>query len=181
MKESRISALLDGELKQEEALAVLADPDPDGRLEQDWRLYHLIGDTLRHTSPLSRQFDEKFAARLADEPSIQAPRTIFPRSEEIWNTPQQGYSPPGKLIGFSIAATIVAVSMAGWAVLEPGRDMGLSAKNSSRVQVAGSDQAGPSASAVSGYLTAHQEFSNSQHEPIRYQRASMEKAQGQGQ
>lgn len=182
MKESRISALLDGELEKEESLALLAGPEMDERLKQDWQVYHVIGDALRHTSPLfSSKFNAEFAARLADEPAISAPQASLPRSRET-SSPTPHFLPRGngKLVGWSVGAVVVAVSVAGW-LLQPGSDVGMSASKAPIMEVTELDQASAAANAVSGYLTAHQEFSSTQQETSRYQRASMDKAQGRNQ
>ena len=77
MMESRISALVDGELEQEEVMAALASTQEHQGLQQDWMLYHLIGDSLRQTSPLSPDFNARFAEQLAKEPTVLAPHTVF--------------------------------------------------------------------------------------------------------
>lgn len=74
MMESRISALADGELDHEEAneILVLAREQPE--LQQKWHMYHLIGDSLRQTSPLSPDFNSRFSGQLAKEPTVLVPR-----------------------------------------------------------------------------------------------------------
>lgn len=74
MMESRISALADGELDHEEVSEILVLSREQPELQQKWNMYHLIGDSLRQTSPLSPDFNTRFAGQLAEEPTIVAPR-----------------------------------------------------------------------------------------------------------
>ena len=76
MMESRLSALVDGELDHEEANAILVSAREQPELQQKWNMYHLIGDSLRQTSPLSPDFNARFAGQLAKEPTVLAPRQI---------------------------------------------------------------------------------------------------------
>lgn len=77
MVESRLSALVDGELEHEEAMAVLAAVNEQPGLRQEWQLLHSIGDALRQMPSLSPDFNARFAERLAKEPTILAPHTIL--------------------------------------------------------------------------------------------------------
>jgi sigma-E factor negative regulatory protein RseA len=64
-----ISLLLDGEIPDTDLeLAMAALGEPDGR--QAWDVFHHIGDVLRAeaTAELSPGFNERLAARLAEEP-----------------------------------------------------------------------------------------------------------------
>lgn len=75
LKRERISAFIDGELDEAATEIALADlRDQEGRA--DWDLYHQIGDVLRSDElalRMSDDFSERFAARLAAEPTIVAP------------------------------------------------------------------------------------------------------------
>lgn len=78
MMESRISALVDGELEQAEAIEMLVAAAREQKaLQQEWMLFHLIGDTLRQTPPLSPGFNTRFSKHLAKEPTVLAPHTVF--------------------------------------------------------------------------------------------------------
>lgn len=93
-----ISRLMDGELADEQLDVVLA------RLKRAegaraWASYHVIGDTLRGTEPLSPGFSQRFAARLAAEPTVLAPRARPARSLSL---------------AWSVAATVAAVAVVGW-------------------------------------------------------------------
>ena len=71
---SRISALMDGELDQQEADGALATLKDEGEARDTWRSYHLIGDAMRDTRQLSAGFAARVAAKLAEEPTVLAPR-----------------------------------------------------------------------------------------------------------
>ncbi|MHB8167354.1 MAG: sigma-E factor negative regulatory protein, partial [Sulfuricella sp.] len=115
MMESRISALADGELDHEEANAILVSAREQPELRQKWNMYHLIGDSLRQTSPLSPDFNARFAGELAKEPTVLAPRRLLP--------------PRRPLIALSAAASIAAVSLVAWVALQFNHESGLGATN----------------------------------------------------
>jgi sigma-E factor negative regulatory protein RseA len=71
----RISALMDGELGDQEAAAEVTGIKQDPELRLTWETYHLIGETLRGEAGGAAQgFVERFSARLAEEPTVLAPR-----------------------------------------------------------------------------------------------------------
>lgn len=70
----RISELMDGELEAREAQRQLARIKQDRELAYGWSVFHLIGDALRGERSLSRELTARVAAKLADEPTILAPR-----------------------------------------------------------------------------------------------------------
>lgn len=158
MMESRISALVDGELEQEEASALLAAVKEQPGLQQEWQHFHLIGDALRQTPPLSPDFSARFAAQLAKEPTVLAPRR-FPQSRR-------------PLIALSAAASVAAVSLVAWVALQ------FNTAGSGLAVQATVAEASPASAApvnVSSYLLAHQEYSHAAQEMSAYQRASLEK------
>ncbi|MDD5329580.1 MAG: sigma-E factor negative regulatory protein [Sulfuricella sp.] len=166
MMKSRISALVDGELEQKEAMALLAAAKGHEResLRQDWLTYHLIRDTLRQNSPLSADFDARFSERLAQEPTILAPsRSSAP-------------APRRTLIALSAAASVTAFSVVGWVAFQINGGNGAGPAAATVVA-----EAGPPALNVSSYLIAHQEYSHAAQDTVRYQRASLEKTQDRGQ
>jgi len=69
-----ISALMDGELEGEDAARVLALLRQDARLSETWATYHLVRDALRRSGPLSLDVSQAVARRLAEEPTVLAPR-----------------------------------------------------------------------------------------------------------
>ena len=165
MMESRISALTDGELDHEEANAILVSAREQLELQQKWNMYHLIGDSLRQTSPLSSDFNARFAGQLAKEPTVLAPRRFLPHRRP--------------LIALSAAASVAAVSLVAWVALQfnPERDMGATA---SAVVAEASTVSTSSEINVNGYLAAHQEYSPAVQLPRHYQRASLEQSRDGG-
>lgn len=72
----RISALMDGELERDEVAKLIPGVKERGDLRDAWTTYHLIGEVLRGeaNSVPSRAIVHAVAARLADEPTVLAPR-----------------------------------------------------------------------------------------------------------
>lgn len=163
--ESRISALIDGELDHEEANVILLSTREQPELQQKWNMYHLIGDSLRQTSPLSPDFNARFAGHLAKEPTVLAPRKFLPIRRP--------------LIALSAAASIAAVSLVAWVALQFNQESGQSTASSAVVAEASTER--PSSEInVNGYLAAHQEYSPAVQLPRNYQRASLEKSRDGG-
>lgn len=182
MMESRISALVDGELEQEEALAMLASARQNQGLQQDWALYHLIGDSLRQTSPLSHDFNTRFADQLAQEPTILAPHAISHEPDPLENrSPAVRRFIPhnAPLLALSAAASVAAVSLVAWVALQFNDARGFGAD--ANLVAAANGPANPDSSInVSSYLNAHQEYSLALRGVRPYQRASLEKPQDGG-
>lgn len=137
-----ISSLVDGELDDDHADVVNAQlRRPEGRSE--WACYHIIGDTLRGTPRLSPGFDQRFAARLAAEPTVLAPRPKPPRVlPTVW----------------AVAATLAAVGVVGWVAfgtLDPQSMALAQARESATVRAAAIKPKGVPAD----YLLAHREVS----------------------
>jgi sigma-E factor negative regulatory protein RseA len=81
---SKISALIDGELAQEESGGVLDALRAEGEARDGWRCYHLIGDLMRDARLLSGDFSARVAERIEREPTVLAPapaRVRAPRSQ----------------------------------------------------------------------------------------------------
>jgi sigma-E factor negative regulatory protein RseA len=137
-----ISRLMDGELDDEQLDVVWAQlKRPEG--VATWAGYHVIGDTLRGTQRLSPGFSERFAARLAAEPTVLAPRAKPTRSLSL---------------AWSVAATVAAVAVVGWAAvgtLDPQANAMAKAREAA---VARAAQIKPRSVPVD-YLLAHQESS----------------------
>lgn len=69
-----LSAALDGETPRQETEACAHALRRDAGLRRAWDDYHLIGDAMRGVAPASDDFMTRFSARLADEPTVLAPR-----------------------------------------------------------------------------------------------------------
>lgn len=145
----QISELMDGELEVEEtrhALNALKRQD----IREHWETYHLIGDALRKEPMLSAGFVDRVAQRLADEPTVLAPRKPAPHR--------------ARNIALSAAASLSAVALVMWTVLQTGTT------GSQPTMVAASQPVTPQVAPVAAnvnsanvdsYLIAHQEFSPS--------------------
>ncbi|GAO36274.1 anti sigma-E protein RseA [Sulfuricella sp. T08] len=164
--ESRISALTDGELDHEEANEILISGREQPELQQKWNMYHLIGDTLRQTSPLSPDFNARIAGQLAKEPTVLAPRRFLSHRRPV--------------IALSAAASVAAVSLVAWVALQFNHESGPGAAASNVIAEASTANSGSSEINVNGYLAAHQEYSHADQLTRNYQRASLEKPQDGG-
>jgi len=96
-----ISRLMDGELDDSEFEIVC------GRLRRPeavatWVCYHVIGDSLRGGPAPSPGFADRFASRLAAEPTVIAPAAQRSRPVPV---------------AWAIAASVAAVSVVGWIAL----------------------------------------------------------------
>lgn len=175
MMESRLSALVDGELEQDEAVALLASIKGQQELQDEWMLLHLIGDTLRRAPPLSPGFNARFAERLAKEPTVLAPRT---NSQESQPGLQSGKWAARRrpLIALSAAASIAAVSLVAWSAFQFNREP----EGANIVVAENSLNSAVSAANVNSYLAAHQEYSHVAQDSGSYQRAAFRTQQDGG-
>jgi len=100
----RISALMDGELERDEARRLLDAIKAREDLQFAWSTFHVIGDAMREGRHLPADYAGRLSARLAQEPTILAPRAM--------QTPRwQRYTLPA----FAAAAAVAAVT---WVVGE---------------------------------------------------------------
>ena len=99
----RISQLMDGELDPPGTETTLAALRRDPQAAETWRLYQLISDAMRDTPLLSAGFAERFAERLAAEPTVLAPARRQPRARLAW----------------AAAASVAAVGLVGWLAFAP--------------------------------------------------------------
>lgn len=158
MKE-RISTLMDGELFEEDANALLGKIKASTEAQQDWRAYHLIGDVLRQPDHVPRDISAALHERLRDEPVVLAPRVRFNK--------KVGY------LAMSAAATFSAVGVVVWMAMQiqaepspalatqqaPGTAL---ASNQPVAAVSAKPVAGKAIGKdMSDYLMAHQEVSPS--------------------
>jgi len=137
-----ISRLMDGELADGEVETVCSRLNrPDG--VTTWVCYHVIGDALRGSGAHTAGFAQRFAARLALEPTVLAPRS------------RRGSPLP---IAWAAAATLAAVAVVGWvavSTLEVPTTALTKARDAGAVRAA---QVRPPA-VPADYLLAHQEYS----------------------
>lgn len=132
-----LSDLMDGEMQARDRSKAVSLLCRDGKARERWALYHDIGDAMRGSHGLSAQFNERLQARLAEEPTVLAPR-------------MRRYGPPAIM---ALAASVAVVSVVA---LMPGltgnQDGGLRmvARTTPAIQQVEVQMA--------PYMVAHQEF-----------------------
>lgn len=141
-----ISLLVDGELDQGSAEAIIKKLKDDEKLQHTWLTYHIIGDTLRQNNQLSSGFSDRFAKTFAQEPIIFNPQRRFNKV---------------KLVSMSIAASLAAVFMVGGIILhsfdyKTENLLAWSKPTETKVVINRANN-----QVVKEYLIAHQEFSPS--------------------
>lgn len=149
-----VSALMDGELFDDEAETIVDSLKRNSGAQEDWLLYHLIGDVLRQPDHVHADISMSVRERLQAEPTVLAPRG--------------GAMHRARWFAISAAASVMALTVVGW----------LSAKvapQGVQQQIAVVQQAGGVRPAswqgtprgiqartnVNDYLMAHQEYSPS--------------------
>ena len=96
----KISEWMDGELNGGETRRQVERLKQDAELNRCWAVFHLIGDVMRGERVLSREFERRLVARLAEEPAVLAPR---PPAAPRFTT-----------YALSAAASLSAVAVVGW-------------------------------------------------------------------
>jgi sigma-E factor negative regulatory protein RseA len=99
---SKVSALMDGELDQQDVTHIIEAIRKDNDLQNEWRSYHLIGDTLRKSSRLSMNISSRVSQKLITEPTVLS-------SNVTTAIQKQKY----KVFTLAAAASIVAMISAG--------------------------------------------------------------------
>lgn len=163
MTKDQVSALMDGELNDDEARIVFGRLKQDAAAREEWQIYHLIGDSLRQT-PLwndgfPARFSDTFANKLAAEPTVLAPprRNAFKRP----------------VLALSAAASLAAVSLVAWTAFQ------LNQPDAAPPTGAGKMARGEVPQNVNRYLAAHQEHSAAAIPGASpYLKASLERQQG---
>ena len=104
MKE-QLSALMDSELSDAEALRLVKAMKNDPTLHETWGTYHLLRDALRKSPQLNSDFSAKLSQRLAQEPTVLAPYR-----ERVSAVPRR--------FPLAIAASVAAVGLVGVLTLQ---------------------------------------------------------------
>lgn len=151
----RISALMDGELEPTESRREVQRLESDSELAQGWHTYHLIRDALHDELPLSAGFSSRLHQRLAQEPTVLAPRRLIP--------------PPLARHALPIAASVAGVAVVAWLALSSPvtttpKAFVAGIESTPALQQAATRPNVPAGSHHAGipeYLVAHQEFSPS--------------------
>jgi len=149
----KISEWMDGELNGQETRRQVERLKQDTELHRCWSVFHLIGDVLRGERALSADFEQRLAARLADEPAVLAPR---PPVVTRFTT-----------YALSAAASLSAVALVGWLAfyngLAPQPEVAQAPIPTAPAPAPSEQQLAnvPSDGTMNEYLIAHQEFSPS--------------------
>lgn len=140
-----ISALMDGELFEDEIDDAVERIKRNESGHHDWATYHLIGDILRQPEHIHRDLSASIRERLHDEPTVLAPRHHAAKQRV-------------RTLALSAAASLVAVGVVGWMSLQIApENVPLMAMKQAAIRPA----ALPAEPVSDDYLMAHQEFSPS--------------------
>ena len=145
----RLSALMDGELGSAEAEREIGRFKTDAELRERWESFHVIGDALRGDPLLSAGFSNTLSKRLAQEPTVLAPRSRSRQARRFTT------------YALSAAASLSAMALVAWVAMPLTGQSGGSG-------LPGVPPPGPIAIAptpidahMNEYLLAHQGFSPS--------------------
>lgn len=147
----RVSALMDGELDDGDALVEIKRLGGDADAAESWALYHLIGDSLRGEGGAGLAPAAALRERLAAEPTVLAPRrTTLPRKVRLY-----ALSAAASVAGVAVVAWLAVVNQPGSLDRGPGA---IAREDAPAIQPAAValDEA-----AVREYLLAHQQHSPS--------------------
>lgn len=100
-KQEDLSALVDGEIAQPDAMISQLQDDPE--LRQQWHRYHLVRDAMTdHLDPqFSLDISSSVSQALENEPTILAPKKRTPKIQKFYK----------QASGFAIAATVATVAV----------------------------------------------------------------------
>ncbi len=139
-----ISALMDGEMFEDQAEVFFNRLKRHPEARQDWADYHLIGDALRQPDHVCKSFGRSFHERLQAEPTVFAPHSRT--SQRVRN------------FALSAAASVMALALVAWMSLQVGNEP---APQIATSQVQQDNAIRPASAQADDYLMAHQEFSPS--------------------
>lgn len=157
-----ISALMDGELEASQASSVIGQIGRNPGLQEQWAIYHLIGDAIRHSVEYPRDLTRKVSEKLEAEVTVLTPRRLPRRSS-------------ARVYVVSAAASVAAVAMVAWVMLQSAPEVArpviaqpqsapmatLVATTPAVAQRTAGSSAAPLPRAIDEYLLAHQEYSPS--------------------
>jgi len=141
----KISALMDGELFEDDVGVVLDQLKRDPATRKNWAAYHLIGDVLRQPDHIHSDISAKVRERMQDEPTMLAPRSYSVKQKM-------------RTIALSAAASLSAVSVVAWMSLQISPEVAPKMAMQQTALRPVSMQIQPKSD---DYLIAHQEFSPS--------------------
>lgn len=138
----KISALMDGELFDDDAEAVLDQLKHNPDIHEEWRTYHLISDVLRQPNHVHVNISSAVRERLQVEPTVLAPRSRASHND--------------KWFALSAVASVMAFILVAWLSVQVGSETTpqIAMQQSNAVHAASLP-----ANGLDDYLMAHQEFS----------------------
>jgi sigma-E factor negative regulatory protein RseA len=139
-----ISALMDGEMYEDQADVFFDRLKRHPEARQDWESYHLIGDALRQPDHICQSFGKSFHEKLQAEPTVFAPHNRT--SQRIRN------------FALSAVASVMALALVAWLSVQVGSEP---APQVATVQPGNAGAVRPASTQADDYLMAHQEFSPS--------------------
>lgn len=146
-----ISALMDGELFDDEADVLLDKLKRKHEAREDWHTYHLISDVLRQHGHVRTDISAAMSERMQAEPTVLAPRGT---------TGQKA-----RWFALSAAASIMALTLVVWLSVQVGSEttpLMAVLQQPTSVRVASFHVSnGLVNNGLNDYLMAHQEFSPS--------------------
>jgi len=141
-----ISELMDGELLEEEAEALLDKLKRNSEAQQEWHTYHLISDVLRQPGHTNIDISIALRERLQAEPTVLAPSRRAGQN--------------ARWFALSAAASVLALTLVAWMSVQvgshPESQMALQQQPSTFRPASF-----PANRGLDEYLMAHQEFSPS--------------------
>lgn len=142
----QISIMMDGELFDDEAEGLLDKLKRNPDAQEEWQIYHLIGDVLRQPDHVHADIGAEMRERLQIEPTVLAPRDTVGHKV--------------RLFALSAAASVLALTLVAWLSVRVGSEtpaMLTSVQQTGAVRAASF----PVDHGLNDYLMAHQEFSPS--------------------
>ena len=142
-----ISALVDGELDEDQAARELSRIKQHDSLRECWDTFHLIGDVMRGDCRVSPHLSARIAERLANEPTVLAPRHRGARRIAAY--------------ALSAAASLSAVALVAWVAFSANPLVAPQEMAKPQLHLAPQLASVPSQGSMNEYLLAHQAFSPS--------------------
>ena len=140
-----ISALMDGELLEDDVGKVIDHLKRDSASRMDWATYHLIGDVLRQPDHIHSDLSVKVRERMRDEPVLLVPRSHAVKQKI-------------RTLALSAVASLSAVGVVTWMSLQISPEIAPHMAMQQAAMRPASMQIQPRSD---DYLIAHQEFSPS--------------------
>lgn len=141
----QISVLMDGELFDDEAEALLDKLKRNPDVCEEWQAYHLIGDVLRQPDHACCNISAAMRERLQAEPTVFAPRRQT-RQKAKW-------------FALSAAASVMALALVAWMSVQVGSEPPpqIAMQHSTVLRPASFS----GNNGLNNYLMAHQEYAPS--------------------